>query len=156
MGSKVASNGLGFIYAVTLGGYLGDYKPGDRANSHISPTLITKNGNLFLALGAAGGSRIITAITQVISNVIDKKLNLFNSLTSGRVFPDSDTVQIENHKGLSWDNNFVSSLDSLNFPYKLVPSVARFGRVHAIKYDELSKDFIGAADPDWEGSVEKY
>ncbi len=156
MGSKVATNGLGFIYAVTLGGYLGDYKPGDRANSHISPTIITKNGNLFLALGAAGGSRIITAITQVISNVIDKKVSLFNSLTSGRVFPDSDTVQIENHNGLSWDNNFVNSLDSLNFPYKLVPSLARFGRVHAIKYDELSKEFIGAADPDWEGSVEKY
>ena len=154
MGSKVASDGLGFIYAVTLGGYLGDYKPGDRANSHISPTIITKKGDLFLALGAAGGSRIITAITQVISNVIDKKMSLFNSLTSGRVFTDSDSDQIENHKGLSWDNNFVSSLDSLNFPYKMVPSVARFGRVHAIKYDETSKEFIGAADPDWEGSVE--
>ena len=29
MGSKVATKGLGFLYAVTLGGYLGDYKPGD-------------------------------------------------------------------------------------------------------------------------------
>ena len=39
MGSKVASKELGFLYAVTLGGYLGEYKPGDRSNSHISPTL---------------------------------------------------------------------------------------------------------------------
>ena len=38
----------------------------------------------------------------------------------------------------------------------MTPLIARFGRVHAIKYDEISEDFIGAADPDWEGSVEKY
>ena len=156
MGSKVVTDGLGFIYAVTLGGYLGDYKPGDRANSHISPTIITKNGNLFLVLGAAGGTRIITAITQVISNVIDKKMNLFNALSTGRVFPETDTLHIENHKNLDWDKGLMNSLDSLNIPYKMIPSIARFGRVHAIKYDEKSEDFIGAADPDWEGSVEKY
>ena len=46
MGSKVATKGLGFLYAVTLGGYLGEYSPGDRANSHISPTLISKNGEI--------------------------------------------------------------------------------------------------------------
>ena len=156
MGSKVATDGLGFIYAVTLGGYLGDYKPGDRANSHISPTIITKNGNLFLVLGAAGGARIITAITQVISNVIDRKMNLFNALSTGRVFPETDTVHIENHKNLDWDKGFSNSLDSINFVYKMTPLIARFGSVHAIKYDEISEDFIGAADPDWEGSVEKY
>ena len=156
MGSKVATDGLGFIYAVTLGGYLGDYKPGDRANSHISPTIITKNGNLFLVLGAAGGARIITAITQVISNVIDRKMNLFNALSTGRIFPEIDTVHIENHKNLDWDKGFSNSLDSLNLVYKMTPLIARFGRVHAIKYDEISEDFIGAADPDWEGSVEKY
>ncbi len=156
MGSKVATDGLGFIYAVTLGGYLGDYKPGDRANSHISPTVITKNGNLFLVLGAAGGARIITAITQVISNVVDKNMNLYSALSSGRIFPEADTVQIENHKSLNWDKDLLSSLDSINFPYKMVPSRARFGRVHAIKYDEISEIFIGAADPDWEGTVEKY
>ena len=27
MGSKVATKGLGFLYAVSLGGYLGEYKP---------------------------------------------------------------------------------------------------------------------------------
>ena len=45
MGSRVATKGLGFLYNVTmgpyLGGYLGEDKPGDRASSHISPTLFT-------------------------------------------------------------------------------------------------------------------
>ena len=73
MGSKVATKGLGFLYAVSLGGYLGEYKPGDRSNSHISPTLFMKNGKVQLALGAAGGSRIPTAITQVAHRYLSQK-----------------------------------------------------------------------------------
>lgn len=156
MGSKVASEGLGFIYAVTLGGYLGDYKPGDRANSHISPTILSKKGDFYFALGAAGGSRIITAITQVVSNVIDKKMNLLDALSVGRIYPEIDTVQIENHNGIIWNEDFKNNLNKLNVKYKLIPSPGRFGRVHAIKYDASTKTFIGAADPDWEGSVEIY
>ena len=37
MGSKVATPGLGFLYASTLGGYLGRMEPGERARSFISP-----------------------------------------------------------------------------------------------------------------------
>ena len=62
MGSKVATKGLGFLYNVTmgpyLGGYLGEDKPGDRASSHISPTIFSKNDKVVLALGAAGGNKI--------------------------------------------------------------------------------------------------
>ncbi|GIS00174.1 MAG: hypothetical protein CM15mP102_09940 [Flavobacteriales bacterium] len=54
MGSKVATKGLGFLYNVTmgpyLGGYLGEDKPGDRASSHISPTIFTKIMRSFLLL----------------------------------------------------------------------------------------------------------
>ena len=57
MGSKVATKGLGFLYNVTmgpyLGGYLGQDKPGDRSSSHISPTLFTSDDQVVLALGAA-------------------------------------------------------------------------------------------------------
>ena len=40
MGSKVTQKDL--VLHRVLGGYLGDYKPGDRANSHISPTIIER------------------------------------------------------------------------------------------------------------------
>jgi gamma-glutamyltranspeptidase/glutathione hydrolase len=61
MGSKVATPGLGFIYAATLGGYLGEMKAGQRAASHISPLIVMKDSRPILALGAAGGSRIPSA-----------------------------------------------------------------------------------------------
>ena len=74
MGSKVATPGLGFMYAQTLGGYLGEIKPGVRAPSHISPIIVSREGKPFLALGAAGGSRIPSSIVAVISRVIDLSL----------------------------------------------------------------------------------
>ena len=65
IGSKVVTDGLGFLYNVTmgpyLGGYLGEDKPGDRVSSHVSPTLFTQNGKLILAIGAAGGNKDTTS-----------------------------------------------------------------------------------------------
>lgn len=52
MGSGVATQGLGFMYAQTLSGsYLASMKGGERASSHISPVLLTKGGKPFMALG---------------------------------------------------------------------------------------------------------
>ena len=151
MGSKVASKGLGFLYAVTLGGYLGDYKPGDRANSHISPTLISKNNSPVLALGAAGGSRIITAVTQVVSRYIDQKNTLEKSLMLPRVYPFEDSLWVEDHTGVKELN---AELNIITNPHKLIDGIARFGRVHAVALDSINNKWIGAADPDWEGTTE--
>ena len=84
MGSKVATKGLGFLYNVTmgpyLGGYLGEDKPGDRASSHISPTIFTKNNQVVLALGAAGGNKIPVAINQVAYRYLKQNLSLSEAL----------------------------------------------------------------------------
>lgn len=153
MGSKVASSGLGFVYAVTNGPYLGVYKAGQRASSHISPFLITHNGKPFLALGAAGGSRIISAVTSVTSRIIDQNLSLEQALAAPRVHPDTDTALIENHSGIRWDGEVISAFDEIGVPAKWVEQKARFGRVHAVYYDDSSQMWIGAADPDWEGKA---
>ena len=153
MGSKVASKELGFLYAVTLGGYLGNYKPGDRANSHISPVMIFKDNSPVIALGAAGGSRIITAITQVTSRYISQKNSLYKALELPRVYPYDDTLQIENHESLK---NINAKLNQKMTPFKLIDGIARFGRVHAVALDSINQKWIGAADPDWEGTVEYY
>ena len=56
MGSKVATPGLGFLWASTMG-YLEASKPGDRAISAISPFIVLKDGNPLYIIGAAGGAR---------------------------------------------------------------------------------------------------
>ena len=154
MGSKVAAPGLGFLYATTIGKYLRMTEPGQRASSHISPFLITKEGEPFMALGAAGGSRIVTAITAVTSRVIDHQLPLEEALAAPRVYPDKDTILVEVHEGPTWKKKELEQLESYGFPIKPLDRPGRFGRVHAVQYDPVKKLWIGAADPDWEGAVD--
>jgi gamma-glutamyltranspeptidase/glutathione hydrolase len=45
--------------------------PGKRPLSSMSPTLITRDGRMFMVLGSPGGSRIITITLQTALNVID-------------------------------------------------------------------------------------
>ena len=151
MGSKVATSSLGFLYAVTMGGYLGDYQPGDRANSHISPTLVLKNGTPDLALGAAGGSRIVTAIAQTIKNHYDLNLTLAEAVARGRVYPEEEELLIEAHPGIVLDSILLQRLDSIGIPYTLQDRPGYHGRINAIKFDTVSRSYIGVSDPDWEG-----
>lgn len=45
--------------------------PGKRPLSSMSPTLVTKDGKIFLVLGSPGGSRIITITLETALNIID-------------------------------------------------------------------------------------
>ncbi|MFM1878182.1 MAG: hypothetical protein RLZZ241_1048 [Bacteroidota bacterium] len=150
MGSKVVTPGLGFLYAVTLGGYLGEYKPGDRAQSHISPTLVEKEGQLVLALGAAGGNKIVIAVAQVISRYIDQRFPLDQALALPRVYPNGSNWQVENH-----DNIFTNSTSATGLLREVewVNLPAYFGRVHAVGLDLTANRWFGSADPDWEGTT---
>lgn len=153
MGSKVATPGLGFLYAVTLGRYLGVYKAGERSASHVSPMIITKEGAPFMALGAAGGSRIPTAIIATTSRVIDHKMSLLKALAAPRVYHDGKVLHLETHEGSGWKNTYSQELIKEGFEIKEVSDKARFGRVHAVLFDTINKQWIGGADPDWEGAV---
>ncbi len=46
-------------------------QPGKRPLSSMMPTIAVKDGKLAMVLGAPGGSRIITAVTEVFLNIVD-------------------------------------------------------------------------------------
>jgi len=150
LGSRVVTPGLGFLYAVTLGGYLGEYKPGDRAQSHISPTLVEKDGEIHLALGAAGGNKIVIAVAQVISRYVDQGFSLNESLALPRVYPNGNRWQIENHDGIF---TRLGSGDQLWKTPEFTDQRAYFGRVHAVALDKKTNSWMASADPDWEGTI---
>ncbi len=52
-------------------GKANEIAPGKRPLSSMAPTLVTKNGHVFLVLGSPGGSRIITITLETLMNVID-------------------------------------------------------------------------------------
>lgn len=152
MGSKVATPGLGFLYASTMGGYLGETKPGERASSHISPFIVTKDGKPYLVLGAAGGSMIVTAVVETISRFIDRDMDLREALAAGRVYA-SDSMLVETHLGSSWTKADINQFEAWGFPVKEIDRQGSFGRVHAIYYDAKTNTWQGEADPDWEGTA---
>jgi len=78
--------------------------PGKRPLSSMSPTIITKDDALFMVIGTPGGSRIPTALVQVISNVIDHGMTITEAVNAPRFHAQwlPDVVYSERH-GLSAD-----------------------------------------------------
>jgi len=157
MGSKVSTDGLGFLYNVTMGPYLGGYlneiNAGDRVSSNISPTLFSKNNEVILALGAAGGNKIPTAITQVSYRYLKQNFNLNESLSLPRVYKFNGPIQLESHIGV---DRFYNNLDTDVYGIEKVPYEGEFGRIHAIALDTINNKWIGSSDPDWEGTVKVF
>ncbi len=58
--------------------------PGKRMLSSMTPTIVEKNGELFLVLGAPGGSTIITAVLQTFLNVAEYGMPLEAAVDAGR------------------------------------------------------------------------
>ena len=58
-----------------VGGDANSIEPRKRPVSSMTPTIITKDGKLFMAVGAPGGSRITTGVMQVILDVLDFGMN---------------------------------------------------------------------------------
>ena len=57
-------------------------QPGKRPLSSMTPTIVLKDGKLFMTAGAPGGSRISTAVLQVILNVVDFGMNVQDAIDS--------------------------------------------------------------------------
>ena len=154
MGSKVVTPGLGFLYASTLGGYLGRMEPGQRASSYISPFMVLQDGELVLALGAAGGARIVSGVVQVISRVIDDGLTLAEALEAPRVHMNRDgRLDAETSPVIGWTPAQLDDIRALGIEVTETARAGAFSRVHAVHYDRETGTWYGVADPDWEGSA---
>jgi gamma-glutamyltranspeptidase / glutathione hydrolase len=68
-----------------LGGEANAPGPGKRPLSSMAPTIVLKDGKPFLVTGSPGGSRIPTAVLQVIVNVIDHRKNVAEAVAAPRI-----------------------------------------------------------------------
>ncbi len=59
--------------------------PGKRPLSSMAPTIVTKSGALEMVLGSPGGPRIITAVVEAISNMIDHGMNAQQAVDAPRI-----------------------------------------------------------------------
>ena len=144
MGTRLVAPGLGFLYATRLGS-----EPGSRPSSTIAPTLVlTPGGEPYLALGGAGDARIISAVIQVVSRVLDQSLSLEAAVAAPRVHPtDPGELRMEE---APWAPGTRTVLEELGFQVEPTRS-SYFGRVHAVLLDP--DGMTGVAEPRWDGSA---
>jgi gamma-glutamyltranspeptidase/glutathione hydrolase len=77
--------------------------PGRRPLSSMVPTIVLKEGKPFLVLGAPGGSRIVTAVLQVMLNVMDFRMNLQDAIDFPRVHHQWKPDRLDIERGISPD-----------------------------------------------------
>jgi gamma-glutamyltranspeptidase/glutathione hydrolase len=99
-GSRVTAEGLGFLlndemddFSAKPGVPNGDgliqgaansIGPGKRPLSSMTPTIVLKDGKLFLVLGSPGSSRIITTVALAIMGVVDYGMNIQEAIDAPR------------------------------------------------------------------------
>ena len=69
----------------------------------MSPTIVFRDGRVFLVTGTHGGSRIITMVAQVILNVIDHQMNIAEAVAAPRIHHQWLPDQVDAESGLSPD-----------------------------------------------------
>ncbi|HZN41970.1 MAG TPA: gamma-glutamyltransferase [Planctomycetota bacterium] len=68
-----------------VGGKANAIEPGKRMLSSMTPTIVLQKGELRLVLGAPGGGRIITAVLQVLLDVVDHGMGLEQAVRAPRI-----------------------------------------------------------------------
>jgi gamma-glutamyltranspeptidase / glutathione hydrolase len=106
--------------------------PGKRPLSSMTPTIVLKDGKLFMTAGAPGGSRISTAVAQVILNVIDFGMNVQDAVDAPRVHHQWQPDKLSLEHGVSPDT--VALLKARGYEVDYAPGVV-LAQVAAIVSD---------------------
>jgi gamma-glutamyltranspeptidase / glutathione hydrolase len=106
--------------------------PGKRPLSSMTPTIVLKDGKFFMALGAPGGSRISTAVLQVILNVVDFGMNVQDAIDAPRFHHQWLPDKLSLERGISPDT--VAILKSRGYDVDYAPGVV-LAQVAAILSD---------------------
>jgi gamma-glutamyltranspeptidase/glutathione hydrolase len=160
-GAKVATPGLGFFYNSFLESFnvdkpqcAGFLQPRSPCSNDMAPTIVLSNGQPVLALGSPGSNRIPGIIATIISNMVDRGMNLEDAVAAPRIVWGGLSRR---RISVEMTGPFVSSdmdallemgyqeVERVEFPAEAV-LLTRFGGVNAAAYDPATVTFTGIAD----------
>ena len=167
-GSKVVVDGAGFLmnnemddFSIKPGvpnmfGLVGstanEIQPGKRMLSSMTPTIVEKDGHLFLVVGTPGGSTIITSVYQTILNVLEHGMTMQQAVNARKFhhqwLPDRVVAESD-----AFDQDALSYL--LNLGYQIEIQGGTLGRMDCIMVHPNGK-LEGASDPRGENTSVGY
>jgi len=116
-----------------------DLEPGERMQSMMAPTLAFYGQEIVLAAGAAGGTRLRSALLQVLAGILDEELEPQASVDRPRMHPAGTLVHLEP----GFEPATVAALESAGFQVRTWPSRHHyFGGVSVV-----TRSAVAAADP---------
>lgn len=111
-----------------IGGEANAIVPVKRMLSSMTPTIVEKDGKLFMVVGSPGGSTIITSVFQAILNVVEFELNMQGAVDFPRFHHQWKPNLIQYEKG-RFDGNLFKELQGLGHEFNERSAI---GRVDAI------------------------
>jgi gamma-glutamyltranspeptidase/glutathione hydrolase len=116
--------------------------PGKRPLSSMAPTLVLKDGQPILAVGAAGGPTIISQVVLAIINVVDFKMDLDQALAQPRFHHQWRPPELKLEPGISMAVR--KELARRGHRLRLAKSI---GAAQAVGRGPSGNGFVGAHDP---------
>lgn len=113
--------------------------------STISPTIVLKNEEARLVIGAPGGSRIPTAILQSIVYILDYNLDPLDAVKMPRIFPNYSNPEVEIEKGFS--NDILVELRKMGYDIQALSK--GYARLYLVSKE--NGNLIGVSDPRHDG-----
>ena len=175
-GSRVTAAGLGFLLNDEmddftskpgtpnmfglLQGEANAIAPGKRPLSAMAPTIVLQDGHLFLVLGSRGGPRIISAVAQVLANVIDYKRNIQQAVDAPRFHHQwmPDVLRVEKNGFSPEAGNRLGAMG-----HKIEEGYTergkwrgQWGDVECVSVDPKTGERLGASDRRYEGRAVGY
>jgi len=119
-----------------------DIRGGKRPLSSMTPTIVTRNGQLFMVTGSPGGSRIITIVLATLQNVIDYGMNVQDAVNAPRIHMQWLPDLVEYEPG-ALSAQTMAKLATMGYSFK---EVAGWGSAQAIVIDPKSGMLMGGTD----------
>jgi gamma-glutamyltranspeptidase/glutathione hydrolase len=131
-----------------------DAFPGRHKLSGDCPTLIMRDGKVWIAIGTPGGHTIGQTVAQMIINIVDFQMDVQQAITAGRIsFIEPDALAIEE----SIPESVRKEMTAMGHNVRVVQ---RLGNAHglSLEYDSAGRivKLTGGADPRGEGQAMGY
>jgi gamma-glutamyltranspeptidase/glutathione hydrolase len=124
---------------------------GKRPLSSMSPTIVLKDGQPVVAIGGAGGPRIITAVLQCLVGLLDLDQSPAEALAAPRLHQQWSPNELLVEKTLP-----PGLREALTARGHLIREVTGGSSVHVVTRFSDSPGFSGAADPRGDGTAEGW